>query len=747
MILKNLLRRRGRTLLTILGISIGVAAIVGLGAMAQGLEEGYNSMLSGSQADLVLSQPDSYDISLSSVDEKVGETLQNMPEIEAISGMLEGYAESDGVPFMFVFGYPEDSFVLERFHLIQGTSIFEHGTQRASGKQLMLGASSAETMKKTIGDSVRIGSSVYRVAGIYETGDAFEDAGAVLELEEAQNNLGKPRQVSLFYVKLKSPELGERVMARAERLWRNLEMSSTSDYADKQLLADTMYGFAWAIAGLAILIGGVGMMNSQLMSVYERTREIGVLRAIGWSSGRILRMIFGEALIVCVAGGFLGIGLGYLALSAFSGVVSAFGATATLDPALILRSFLVVFLLGLVAGLYPAYRATRLQPVEALRYEGGSGGRVHRLPVGGMAVQNLVQRTARTFLTLGVIGLTVGTVVAIQVVVAGAAESISQIATGAEMDVVLRQRDLADTSMSAIDERIGSKLATLPGVQKVSGLLMNFSTIPGGSSFFIVQGYGPNDFAIQHFRIIEGERLRSNHQMLLGKSMADALKKGVGDTIQVSGARFKVVGIYVTGGGWEEMGGVVTLRDAQALGGRPRKVSFFGLKLENPNQGSQVVDQINATFPEVHAALTGEFVEQLPDMQRSDGIFNGISSLAILVGGVGVLNTMLMSVHERTREIGVLRALGWRRRGILWLILKEAVLLGLLGGLLGAGLSYGLIYVLMEMPVIGSMLTSEFSWQAFARALMVALILGIIGGLYPAYRATRLQPVEALRYE
>lgn len=747
MILKNLLRRRGRTLLTILGISIGVAAIVGLGAMAQGLEEGYNSMLSGSQADLVLSQPDSYDISLSSVDEKVGETLQNMPEIEAISGMLEGYAESDGVPFMFVFGYPEDSFVLERFHLIQGTSIFEHGTQRASGKQLMLGASSAETMKKTIGDSVRIGSSVYRVAGIYETGDAFEDAGAVLELEEAQNNLGKPRQVSLFYVKLKSPELGERVMARAERLWRNLEMSSTSDYADKQLLADTMYGFAWAIAGLAILIGGVGMMNSQLMSVYERTREIGVLRAIGWSSGRILRMIFGEALIVCVAGGFLGIGLGYLALSAFSGVVSAFGATATLDPALILRSFLVVFLLGLVAGLYPAYRATRLQPVEALRYEGGSGGRVHRLPVGGMAVQNLVQRTARTFLTLGVIGLTVGTVVAIQVVVAGAAESISQIATGAEMDVVLRQRDLADTSMSAIDERIGSKLATLPGVQKVSGLLMNFSTIPGGSSFFIVQGYGPNDFAIQHFRIIEGERLRSNHQMLLGKSMADALKKGVGDTIQVSGARFKVVGIYVTGGGWEEMGGVVTLRDAQALGGRPRKVSFFGLKLENPNQGSQVVDQINATFPEVHAALTGEFVEQLPDMQRSDGIFNGIASLAVLVGGVGVLNTMLMSVHERTREIGVLRALGWRRRGILWLILKEAVLLGLLGGLLGAGLSYGLIYVLMEMPVIGSMLTSEFSWQAFARALMVALILGIIGGLYPAYRATRLQPVEALRYE
>lgn len=134
-------------------------------------------------------------------------------------------------------------------------------------------------------------------------------------------------------------------------------------------------------------------------------------------------------------------------------------------------------------------------------------------------------------------------------------------------------------------------------------------------------------------------------------------------------------------------------------------------------------------------------------MQNSNSMISSISLLAIVIGGVGVLNTMLMAVHERTREIGVLRALGWRRRAILGLILREALIIGLIGGAAGILVAFGLAMLMKSAPLWGESYAPIFTIDIFAKAIGVALLLGLIGGLYPAYRATRLQPVEALRYE
>jgi ABC-type antimicrobial peptide transport system permease subunit len=489
------------------------------------------------------------------------------------------------------------------------------------------------------------------------------------------------------------------------------------------------------------------MMNSQLMAVFERTREIGVLRSIGWSSRRVLWMILGETLLVCLGGGVLGVILGWLFLYFLSTQTVFLGmATTTLSPALLTQAFTVVIFLGLVGGLYPAWRAARLQPVEALRYEGGtSGGKVRRLPFGGMAVQSLFQRSLRTMLTLGTIGLTVGAIISLEAIIQGMAQSLTEMVS--DVEVMVRQADISDTELSVLDERIGDKIDVLPGVRSASGVIFSAVMLPEANSFFIVFGYEPNDYGIRRYNIVEGEPLTGNRQIILGRRMAESLNKEVGDTIELTGSRFRVVGIYETQVGWEEFGGVTTLRDAQILVGKPHNVSWYAVKMEDPQQAADVVERINTEFPEAQAALSGDFVNQMPDFQTTDAMMGGISFLAIVIGGVGVMNTMLMAVFERTREIGVLRALGWGRRSILWMILSEAFLLGILGGIAGIMIAAALTYGIMAAPGVGGMIEPLWQWQIFARSIAVALILGLLGGLYPAYRATRLQPVEALRYE
>ncbi|NIS79097.1 MAG: FtsX-like permease family protein [Anaerolineales bacterium] len=749
MILKNLLRRKGRTILAVLGISIGVSAIIALGALADGLEGGYNAMLTGSKADLILSQPNSFDISFSSVDEEIGDELAAMSEVAQVSGMLQGFVQTESLPIFFVFGYPQDSFILTRFKIIDGLSLNDREVSKVRGKPLLLGNSAAEALNKQVGDSLRVTDTVYRVVGTYETGDGFEDSGAVLLLPEAQDLLGKPRQVSIFYIQLKDVDLHDRLERRVARRWPDLSLSTSDDYADKQLMGDMLKAYVWVIAGLAIVLGGIGMMNSQLMSVFERTREIGVLRAVGWSSKRVLFMILAESMIVGLAGGVLGIGLGWLMLYGLAEGANLFGVSvANIRPGLLGQAFVVVMTLGLFGGLYPAWRASRLQPVEALRYEGGSTGeRSRRLPFGGMALQSLWQRTARTFLTLGAISITVGSIMALEGVVQGAASDLTNVAIGADVEIMIRQADIADTSLSALDERIGDKIAAMPEVESVSGMIMTAVLMPEEGTFFLLFGLAPNEFAIQKYRVVEGTTLTSNHQIMLGSVMAEALNKSPGETIDLGGTRFRIVGIYESGVGWEELGGIISLRDAQSYAGRPRKVTLYGVKLNDPAQARSTVEKINTQIPEAHATLTGEFAEQMPDMENVDQMMNGISFLAIFVGGVGVLNTMLMAVYERTREIGVMRALGWQRRRILAMIMNEALLLGILGGVLGIAVALGLVELLSYVPMVGGAVSPGWSLEVFARAMAVALFLGLLGGLYPAYRATRLQPVEAIRYE
>jgi putative ABC transport system permease protein len=746
MILKNLHRRRGRTFLTMFGVAIGVAAIIALGALAEGLESGYLGSLGGTEADLILTDPESYDILLSAIPEETAAEVASMPEVDAASPLLQGVIRTVDTPFLFLFGHPPGSFVLDRFQIVEGRPLFAVDPNNIRGKPILLGRQAAESQDKQVGDSLRLNNSIFRVVGIYETGAPFEDNGAVLGLQDAQQLLGMARQISLLYIRLGDPATAPRLIERVGRLYPSLGLSTSEDLTQRTTLADNLRAVFWAVALLTLVIGAVGMMNTQLMSVLERTREIGVLRAVGWKKWRVLRMVLVESVVVGFLGGCLGVFIAWFSLLLLSSNATTAGTVPRLRPELVIQAFLVVFSLGVLGGLYPAYRASQLRPIEALRYEGGaSSDRATQLPVGGLAIKNLWRRKGRTMLTLAAIGITIGGILTLNALLSGLLDQMTDYVSGGE--IAIRQRDTASSTVSFIDETVGRRIASLPEVKNVSGSLLvaNFMEELGGA--FLLQGYSPREEGILSYNIVEGQRITGGRQMMLGRTMSESQGVEVGDTLQLGDSRYRVVGIFESSSGWQELGGIVALRDAQRFAGRPGKVSFLTVSLHDPDQAEAVVSRINELFPTAYASMAGEFSQELPNFRQRNQGSAAVAALAILVGGVTMMNTMLMSVHDRTREIGVLRAMGWTQKQVLALIMRESFAMGLLGGLAGLLVATSLAWTFKQIPVYGSALL--FTWEIglFVQAFVVALLLGLFGGAYPAIRSTRLQPLEALRYE
>ncbi len=761
MILKNLLRRKTRTLLTLLGIAIGVAAVVALGGFAEGYINAYGTILTSSGADVIVTQSDAADILFSAVDDSIGAQIAALPGVKQISGVLMGMVTTPDVPYFIILGLDPKEFGMRHFKVVAGQPI-------AGARQMLLGRIAQRNFHKMVGDYYKVQDVSFKIVGVYETGQNVEDNGAVISLRDAQEIFKKPNQVAYYQIQVQRPEQVPVVMSQVERRFPKLTASRSANYMDNQQETMMLRAMGWFIGLLAVLAGGLGMMNTMLMSVFERTREIGVLRALGWRNGRVLRMILGEAFLLSILGGLLGNALGVAMIYGVNQVPALMGMMDNAySPALFIEAMLVALFLGAMGGLYPAWRASRLQPVEAMRYDGGSQVKSQKLKgknltsnpstplraslqtpiskLGGIALRNLMRQRTRTLLTMLAIGVGVGLVVMLGGMGDGLLEQLGSMGSGIG-DLTVSEAKASDMSMAAIDEKVGRYAAMLPDVQSVSGMLLGIASMPG-APYFLVLGVDPTSYGIRHFAITEGERMRLPREMVLGKIAAKNYKKHAGEMMQISGNTFRVVGIYETGIGYEDSSGVIALAEAQRVFKKPNQVSFYGIKLKDPAKANLVRQQIESRMPQVSVSTSSEFGEKTNDMQSFRMMTNALSFISILVGGVGMMNAMLMSVYERTREIGTLRALGWRRRRVVWMIVREAILLSILGGAAGIAVGIGLGTLISLEPSMGSYLKGSYSLTLMLQAMLVALVLGGIGALYPAWRASNLSPIEALRYE
>jgi putative ABC transport system permease protein len=742
MILKNLWRRATRSLLTVLGIAIGVAAVVALGAMAQGIAKNYGNAL-GLSNDLLVTQANAYDVIFSSLDEDLAQRIQAIPDVTNVDPGVFSWIVVGDTPYFLIYGYPAGSVAMDHYRIVEGKPV-------TGPKQIVVGRRGADALSKHVDDTLRINGVPYRIVGIYETGQGMEESGGVVVLEDAQDIAQKSRQVSLFQVGLRPNADLEQVRARIESIDKDITVTIASEYSSGEAWTAVLNGFAWSIAAIAVLIGGLGMMSAMVMSVMERTREIGTLRAVGWSRGRVLRMILGEAVALSLAGGVLGIFIG-VGLAWAAGQIPGVGAflEGSFSAGIFVQGLATALTLGIVGGIYPAWSAANLQPVEALRYEGGGTTETHGVltRVGNQSFRNLWRRRTRTLTSATGIGIGVATLVMLGGLVEGMIGQLNGLAgSGGTGSITVMQRDIADMSLSSLDERIVRQIQGMPQVKAVSPFVLGVISTEG-LPMFILAGIDPNSPAIEHYKLAEGRYIRRPNEIVLGKIAADIYKLEVGDTMQLRDTRYKVVGITETGNAYEDGGGMLAVREAQRLMARPRSVTFIFVDVKQPAQAEAVVNAINRRFPEARASLSSEFAESTNDIESTMAMTGAIRGLALIVGGIVVANTMIMSIYERTREIGTLRALGWRRRRILGQILQESLLLCLLSGVLGAVLGVALLSLIAALPGVKQFISAAWRPETFVSAIGVALLLGLLGGIYPAWRASHLQPVEALRYE
>jgi len=740
-ILRNLWRRRTRTLLTWVGITIGITAIITLTAIAEGFLSNYAQAMANSDGDLALQAKQeagaSIDMAEAMISDRYGAELKANPEVRAVTSMLYTVVPMPGVPYFVLFGHEPDGFAISRFKLTAGQRL--GAAERVAGRPIMLGKIAADSLHKAVGDTVTIYSRTYRVVGIYETGSVMEDGGAVVSVDEVQRLTNKPSAVHSFWIQLERPE-------RLQDRYPELQVVRSGDTRSTAVWLELVRPFTWAVALIAALVGGVGMMNATLMSIFERTREIGVLRALGWRGRQVMSMILGESLVLSIAGAVCGTLLSVALISLLGRVPALAGLTrGSLSPSLLGQALTTALVLGTVGGLYPAWRASRLAPVEALRYEGAALGTRPGLVWGGLAFRNVLRQRTRSALTCLGVGIGALAVVAMSALGEGMMSEFGRMLGTAELTIV--QGNISDMSLSSISERVGRQIEALPEVEYAAGGTLAFVSMPG-LPMFIIGGYPAYSPHLNRYHLRNGDVPKSPGQIMLGWKAAESLRKDIGDTFAALGSQFRVTGIYETGSEYEDSGGVTTLRELQTRMGKPRQVMFYEIKLVHPEQATAVQAQLASQFPDLSISRSAEFAENLPDMRMTQNFTNALAAMTFLIGSVLVMNTMVMSVRERTRELGVLRALGWGRGQILRLIVHESLMLTLFSGALGIAAAWLLMRGLALVPALGSILrATHFTPEMAGRVAVLCAGLGIVGGIYPAWRAMQLLPVEALRYE
>ena len=366
-----------------------------------------------------------------------------------------------------------------------------------------------------------------------------------------------------------------------------------------------------------------------------------------------------------------------------------------------------------------------------------------------LVLRNLLRQRVRSALALLGIAIGITTVVALGVVTAGLKSAMADVVTAGGADFLVAQQGSSDLTFSTVTEAQARAIAQRPDVERADGVAIEVSRV-GSNPFFVIFGFDPDALGAVGPPVVRGRALAAGDsgELLLGTRAAEALGAGVGDEVVIERRPFRVAGIYRAPDRWRDGGAIAPLGDEQRLAGRPDVVTGVYVRVAKGRDPVAVATAIERDFPALAAiADVDDYGEVDQGVQILDAVNLAISLLAVGIGAIGVLNTMIMSVYERTRELGILRAVGWRRSRIVRMIVLESLALCLVAAVVGIALGVLLSRAVLLVPAVSSLLVPAYEPDVFVRAVLVGVVVALACAAYPAVRAVRLAPLEALRHE
>ena len=714
-----------------------------------------------------------------------------------------------------------------------------------SGGELTLDGGSAKSAGIGIGDRVTIGTpqgpkklklvGLLRIPGGSFGGLAF----GMAPLPFAQKAFDKQGQISGIAVEaaegVSVPDLKDRL---DKKLGEGLQVEQSETRT--QEISGQLQGFKLALlffAGTSLFVGAFLVFNALSMTILERTRELGMLRALGSTRAMIARSVIVEAMLLGVLGSVIGVLFGY---GMAKGLVYLFGraflfeiTTLVLTPFALVSAIVVGIAVTVVAALYPALRAGRVSPVEAMRARSGIvtsetkrsrgvsrfapvlglalagagvpwiyylaknlsanlGGFVYAsgiaaiiaaflgislvIPVlvrplaasftpllrllfgveGKMAAANATRNRGRTALTASALMVGISLVVAFSALGGSLLGSIRDYLDGSLGSdyVVQPTQQNSDAGFSA---KLPDEISNVRGVEKTTSIVSTFRR--DGQKVSVVFGVDENYPEIFRTNYAAGGpdafSKMEDGGALVGKQLAADRKLGVGSKIELPGPKgikkYSVEGILmndIVGGGM----GIYMSKGTLARDFNETESEFLAIKAEPGSDRDALARRINKAlkdYPQFTLYSNAEWKAQIErDFNRQYVFFYAIMGVSVAVSAFGVVNTLSMSVFERTREIGILRAVGTTRLQIGRLIIDEGIVISLIGCLVGVALGSLLGYLFVRGSGAGGF-EIDFYYPKLPAiaALLSGLFIGIFAGLLPARSAARKDIVEAVQYE